>query len=77
MPQINQAKCTACGDCIAVCPTDALGWQAGKAALLYPDLCTYCTLCEDVCPVGAIDLPFLIVKRNFSEKTRYEQTAKP
>jgi NAD-dependent dihydropyrimidine dehydrogenase PreA subunit len=63
MPQINQAQCIACGDCIARCPTGALGKQAGKAALLHPELCTYCTLCEDVCPVGAIELPFLIVKR--------------
>jgi NAD-dependent dihydropyrimidine dehydrogenase PreA subunit len=32
-----------------------------KAMLTRPDLCTYCTACEDVCPVGAIELPFLIV----------------
>lgn len=69
MPQINQIKCTACGDCIAVCPTGALGWQAGKAALLNPELCTYCTLCEEVCPVGAIELPFLIVKRASFKET--------
>ena len=62
MPQINQEKCTGCGDCITVCPTSALGWQAGKAAILHPERCTYCTLCEDVCPVGAIELPYLIVK---------------
>ncbi|MBP8291710.1 MAG: 4Fe-4S binding protein [Caldilineaceae bacterium] len=29
--------------------------------LLYPDRCTYCTACEDVCPTDAIALPFLIV----------------
>jgi len=34
---------------------------AGKATLLYPDRCTYCTLCEDICPTNAIALPFLIV----------------
>lgn len=62
LPQIDRLKCSGCGDCIANCPTHALGWQGGKASLLSPDLCTYCTLCEDVCPVGAIELPFLIVK---------------
>ncbi len=62
MPLINHSLCTGCGDCIASCPTAALGSQDGKAILLYPQLCTYCTACEDVCPVGAIELPFLIVK---------------
>ena len=67
MPHINRDLCTGCGECIAVCPTDALGWQEGKAALVHPQLCTYCTACEDVCPVGAIELPFLIVKREHLE----------
>jgi NAD-dependent dihydropyrimidine dehydrogenase PreA subunit len=31
-----------------------------KAVLARPDACTYCTLCEDICPVQAISLPFLI-----------------
>ena len=62
MPQINQIKCTGCGDCIAVCPTDALGLHTGKAALLQPELCSYCAACEDVCPVNAIELPYLIMK---------------
>jgi NAD-dependent dihydropyrimidine dehydrogenase PreA subunit len=38
-----------------------LGWQGNKAALVHPDLCTYCTLCEDACPVNAIELPYLVV----------------
>lgn len=64
MPQIDQTRCTGCGDCIRVCPTEALGWQNDKAALIHPDLCTYCAMCEAVCPVSAIELPYLIcIKR--------------
>ena len=75
MPQIDRMKCTGCGDCIISCPTAALGRVDAKAALIHPDLCTYCTACEDVCPVGAIELPFLIMKcepKNQKEETNDE-----
>lgn len=61
LPEIDAEKCTACGECILRCPTDALGWRNEKAALTRPELCTYCAACEDVCPVDAIELPYLIV----------------
>lgn len=62
MPQIAASKCNGCGDCIAKCPTGALGWQSGKATLLYPDRCIYCAMCETICPVNAIELPYLVLK---------------
>lgn len=46
MPQINRTLCTGCGECITRCPTNALDKTAGKAALLDPELCTYCAECE-------------------------------
>jgi ferredoxin len=46
---------------VDICPTHALDQAHEKAYLRFPDLCTYCTACEDVCPVNAISLPFLIL----------------
>lgn len=68
MPQINRDLCSGCGECILRCPTGALGWSNGKAALIRPHRCTYCAACEDVCPSGAIELPYLILKAELSGK---------
>jgi NAD-dependent dihydropyrimidine dehydrogenase PreA subunit len=46
---------------VDLCPTDALAQVGGKADLVFPELCTYCSVCEDRCPENAISLPFLIV----------------
>lgn len=60
LPIIDLERCTGCGHCVDVCPTDALGTVAEKANLVAPELCTYCTVCQDICPEDAIALPFLI-----------------
>jgi formate hydrogenlyase subunit 6/NADH:ubiquinone oxidoreductase subunit I len=60
LPQINRLRCTGCGTCIERCPTGALGWTGTKAALVRPDACTYSAICEAICPVGAIQLPYLV-----------------
>jgi NAD-dependent dihydropyrimidine dehydrogenase PreA subunit len=62
LPRLDSRRCTACGLCIAECPTGALGWQHDRAALLWPERCTYCAACETLCPSDAIELPYLIVK---------------
>jgi NAD-dependent dihydropyrimidine dehydrogenase PreA subunit len=72
-PRINAARCNACGACIAACPTDALGWRDGNAALTAPDRCTYCATCEDICEPGAIELPYLVVRaENTGSGTHHE-----
>lgn len=52
---VDPEKCIACGKCIRElgCPALILD-EDGKRAKIDRSLCTGCTLCEQVCPVGAI-----------------------
>jgi MinD superfamily P-loop ATPase len=61
LPKIDQARCTGCADCVAVCHGGVLAIRASKAILLNPADCDYCTDCEAVCPVRAIACPFEVV----------------
>jgi ferredoxin len=64
LPRINTQACTGCGECVARCPTGALARLNSKAALVYPEHCTYCAACESICPAQAIELPYLICKKD-------------
>ena len=53
-------KCTGCGDCVKVCPVEAIKLKDGKAVIDAGD-CIECDACIDECPAEAIiykkDLP--------------------
>lgn len=53
-PEIDQAKCSFCGECAERCPSKAivLDKLSGSIGINY-DECVFCTLCEDVCQKGA------------------------
>jgi ferredoxin len=59
-PSIDEELCTGCGQCVAACPTGALGMVDDRPALVDPEACGYCADCEDLCPQGAIGLPYEI-----------------
>lgn len=49
-------RCTGCGDCESVCPSQAIALgPGGRPRLTAPDSCSNCGLCADVCTRGAID----------------------
>lgn len=47
------ARCTACGACLATCPEAALV-PAPKRPFVVVERCTTCLACVEVCPAGAI-----------------------
>ena len=48
-------RCTACGACLATCPTAALFPAAGRPGVI--DVrCTECMACIEVCPADAISV---------------------
>ncbi len=61
LPEVDEAACDGCGECVAICHAEAVTLLGGKASLAHPEACDYCTDCEAVCPVGAMRCPFEIV----------------
>ncbi|SDD76943.1 indolepyruvate ferredoxin oxidoreductase subunit alpha [Desulfuromonas thiophila] len=50
---IDAERCTGCGNCVAVCPADAIELRNGRAVLL-AERCDFDGLCIPACPVSAI-----------------------
>jgi MinD superfamily P-loop ATPase len=56
LPFLNEALCTGCGDCVAVCPTDCLSMAGPLPWLPRPAACVSCALCVLICPTSALCL---------------------
>ncbi len=52
--RVRREWCKGCGICVAFCPKNVLGLDGGKVAVLRPDDCIKCMLCELRCPDFAI-----------------------
>ena len=53
IPQVDEAKCTACGRCAEVCQFNAIA-VVGQKVLVFPELCHGCGSCTLNCPESAI-----------------------
>ncbi|MFT5699485.1 MAG: MinD superfamily P-loop ATPase [Desulforhopalus sp.] len=53
VPEIDSSKCNLCRKCTDICRFSALA-IAGKAVLVFPEMCHSCEGCIEVCPEGAI-----------------------
>ena len=56
IPVIDKNKCTGCGDCVEVCPPQAIDLVDDKA-VISERLCEECGECVPECPEKAISLP--------------------
>jgi L-aspartate semialdehyde sulfurtransferase ferredoxin len=55
----NDEKCTHCGACIAVCPTDALSVERDSMLVRFDDEeCVACELCIKACPPRAMEIHY-------------------
>ncbi|MDP2936248.1 MAG: 4Fe-4S binding protein [Dehalococcoidia bacterium] len=61
VPIIDVTKCDGCGECVDACHANAVEIVNGKAVVVRPGDCDYCTDCESLCPKGAISCPLEIV----------------
>ncbi len=58
--RVNWDKCTQCGACVSICPTDALYIKDRKTmeVAFEPEKCIACELCIRPCPPRAIEVHF-------------------
>ncbi len=55
----NDEKCTHCGLCVGVCPSQALTVDPGsREVLFHDDKCIACGICVKVCPYKAMAIQF-------------------
>jgi uncharacterized Fe-S center protein len=54
-PELDEARCEACGECVEVCAEDAVVLEEGIARFDH-EACVGCAECIAVCPCGALKL---------------------
>ncbi len=59
MPYYVSDKCTGCGSCLDVCPTDAMHMENGLAVITME--CIDCGACPRFCPEGAIKKQTVVI----------------
>lgn len=69
--QYDPDRCTGCGTCVKVCPSQAVVLKDGKP-VMDRGVCTLCGRCENLCPAGIRE----IVGREYPVKTLVKELMK-
>jgi len=68
--RIDLDKCEGCGDCVPVCPFDAIEIVDEKA--IVKEGCNLCAACEAVCEAGAILIGAEVIEEVAGDKDAYQ-----
>lgn len=61
LPEIDLDLCDRCGECVTKCPTNSVEMGPQGPFFARADDCTYCAVCETICPQEAITCTYEIV----------------
>lgn len=48
--EVDKDKCTGCGECVDVCPSECFELVDGKSEVVNGDACVFCESCVEACP---------------------------
>lgn len=68
-PEFNE-KCTVCGKCVEICPTDALRIGPNGPEVVYPEECWHCGACKMDCPSDAIKIVLPLWMRPVTKRVK-------
>lgn len=51
---IDSSSCNGCGECVRICPNDAVYFNHSGKAVIDQTKCTQCAECVAICPNNAI-----------------------
>ncbi len=66
-PAVDMEKCVGCGECVKVCPKQAISLHKGRALINYSK-CIFCMCCNEVCRYKAIKIERSLLVRLWTKE---------